>query len=209
MRRLGAPAADERDRAAGPRRQDGRARGSDRHLDRPARRLLPGRLRRSRPRHRGVDTPPHRRVRDGRDPPRRDAGPRAASDERREGVRRLVERTMRESHGRAVAVLVGQLRGLRSRRGSGPGCLVDALRTWGCDGPPDERLRLGSARARGAVGGSVTMAAQAARWTSSLSSAMFQPVAPGESAGMPAWVITIRVLPSSSVSSTVTSVISG
>ena len=46
-------------------------------------------------------------------------------------------------------------------------------------------------------------------WSASLSSAITHPVAPGESAGMPAWVITIWVRPSTSVSSTRTSVVAG
>ena len=59
------------------------------------------------------------------------------SDERQEGVRRLVERTMRESHGRAVAVLVGQLRDFDLAEEAVQDAWVDALRTWGRDGPPD------------------------------------------------------------------------
>ena len=59
------------------------------------------------------------------------------SDERPEGARRLVERTMRESHGRAVAVLVGQLRDFDLAEEAVQDAWVDALRTWGRDGPPD------------------------------------------------------------------------
>ena len=59
------------------------------------------------------------------------------SKERQEPVRRLVERTMRESHGRAVAVLVGQLRDFDLAEEAVQDAWVDALRTWGRDGPPD------------------------------------------------------------------------
>ena len=59
------------------------------------------------------------------------------SGERQEGAQRLVERTMRESHGRAVAVLVGQLRDFDLAEEAVQDAWVDALRTWGRDGPPD------------------------------------------------------------------------
>jgi RNA polymerase sigma-70 factor (ECF subfamily) len=59
------------------------------------------------------------------------------SEERHEGARRIVERTMRESHGRAVAVLVGQLRDFDLAEEAVQDAWVDALRTWGRDGPPD------------------------------------------------------------------------
>ena len=44
---------------------------------------------------------------------------------------------MRESHGRAVAVLVGQLRDFDLAEEAVQDAWVDALRTWGRDGPPD------------------------------------------------------------------------
>jgi RNA polymerase sigma-70 factor (ECF subfamily) len=59
------------------------------------------------------------------------------SDERQEGVRRLVERAMRESHGRAVAVLVGQFRDFDLAEEAVQDAWVEALRTWARDGPPD------------------------------------------------------------------------
>lgn len=59
------------------------------------------------------------------------------SEERDEGARRIVERTMRESHGRAVAVLVGQVRDFDLAEEAVQDAWVDALRTWGRDGPPD------------------------------------------------------------------------
>ncbi len=61
-------------------------------------------------------------------------------DERQEGTRRLVERTMRESHGRAVAVLVGQFRDFDEAEEAVQDAWVDALRTWDRDGPPDNPL---------------------------------------------------------------------
>ena len=45
--------------------------------------------------------------------------------------------------------------------------------------------------------------------SASLSSAMFHPIAPGESAGIPAWVMTILVRSPRSSSSTVISVVVG
>jgi RNA polymerase sigma-70 factor (ECF subfamily) len=72
------------------------------------------------------------------------------SQEQQEGVRRLVERTMRESHGRAVAVLVGQLRDFDLAEEAVQDAWVDALRTWGRDGPPDNPVAwiLATARRR-------------------------------------------------------------
>ena len=58
-------------------------------------------------------------------------------EERHEGARRLVERTMRESHGRAVAVLVGQFRDFDLAEEAVQDAWIDALRTWDRDGPPD------------------------------------------------------------------------
>ena len=43
-----------------------------------------------------------------------------------------------------------------------------------------------------------------ATWAASLSNAIAQPDAPGESGAMPTWVITIRVPPPTGVSSTTT-----
>jgi RNA polymerase sigma-70 factor (ECF subfamily) len=59
------------------------------------------------------------------------------SEEREEGTRRLIERTMRESHGRAVAVLLGQFRDLDLAEEAVQDAWADALRSWGRDGPPD------------------------------------------------------------------------
>ncbi len=47
---------------------------------------------------------------------------------------------MRESHGRAVAVLVGQLRDFDLAEEAVQDAWVDALRTWGRDGPPDNSV---------------------------------------------------------------------
>ena len=44
---------------------------------------------------------------------------------------------MRESHGRAVAVLVGQFRDFDLAEEAVQDAWVDAMRTWGRDGPPD------------------------------------------------------------------------
>ena len=49
----------------------------------------------------------------------------------------------------------------------------------------------------------------ASTWTASLSSAIAQPAAPGESDGTPTWVITILVPPPADASSTITSVVVG
>ncbi len=57
--------------------------------------------------------------------------------ERQEGARRVVERAMRESHGRAVAVLAGQFRDFDLAEEAVQDAWVDAMRTWGRDGPPD------------------------------------------------------------------------
>ena len=62
------------------------------------------------------------------------------SEELQEGVRRIVERTMRESHGRAVAVLVGQLRDFDLAEEAVQDAWVEAVRTWGRDGPPDNPI---------------------------------------------------------------------